>query len=685
MQKIPWNYFATGMLCLLFLMPAASSAGQQGAGAWNEIGAAVGQVQSGLADARGKGRLSFDLQKQLLKKAGDCISAMAELEQKTDFSKSGAKEDAKALFIKNGGVLRELLSLNRSKIAALEETKLEHAQDPSALFASAEWQEPQALVLLSGYWLSWNNYYAALVYAADDGKRHELLEEALTGFGSTLLDVREEPVMLRSLFGRALCLKEMGRYDKALQDLNSVTAKAGRENSLYAQAAYEKALISYLTGKDEKALGQLKELEADPAAIRVLKDAPKRLASKIALATLEKSTAQQAGSPAGNDRDTLKELKRLAETNEAQAGALYQFVAGHAAQLKDAPDAELGSMGSLAIADWHFNRKEYDAALARYRRLYALPDQSLQTYRSDVCFRLAYCLCNRSEWQEALGCLETLFEKYPRSSASGQAACLYYLAAATAYRQNSSASAYSRYIRAAQSYLKNCPDPKDKSEAHYQVGSYYQNKKMEKEALAEFALVGSDNPHYGQSRRAAIAAGVEEIESLHRQGAGQTDGAKKLYQKTLSQLQECRKVLSGKGGAAEGKELEAQLIILQARLAACGPDEAAKTALDLLAGFETRFSQSKQSAQLVYGAKVLRVESLLRLGMLKEADGEMAALLKEGGRGQDAWTFLNQAALALTLRSSQRGMRLLSMDHAPSRKRVIPIAVNKKDTHCSSG
>jgi len=95
--------------------------------------------------------------------------------------------------------------------------------------------------------------------------------------------------MLRSLFGRALCLKEMGRYDKALQDLTSVTAKAGRENSLQAQAAYEKALISYLTGKYEKALGQLKELEADPAAGRVLKDAPKRLASKSPLRYLRKA------------------------------------------------------------------------------------------------------------------------------------------------------------------------------------------------------------------------------------------------------------------------------------------------------------------------------------------------------------------------------------------------------------
>ncbi len=638
---------AAALLFLLLALPAV--AWPREPGTWGEIGAAVAQSQAAISDARDRGRLSAAFQRQALKSAGGCVSAMAELEQKTDFSKGGAREEAKAAFAKNGALLRDLIAVNRSAISALEETRLEGGKDSSALFASPEWQEPQSLAMMAGYWLSWNNYYCALLYGPEDLKKHELLEEAQAGFGGTLLSVREEGVALRSLYGRGLCQKEMGRYDKALQDLGSVVARAGRDDTLRLQAAYERALISYLTKNNDQALARIRELEADPAAARVLKGAPGRLASTIARETVEKQAARPGAGQGGDIHETVRELARLAAASDEQAGALYQFVAGHAGQLKDAPEAELGPAGSLAIADWHFNQKQFGAALDPYRRLYAAADRSVQQYRPDICFRLAYCLCNGSQWQEAAGCLETLFDKYPKSTAAAQAACLYYLAAANAYKQSPGQPAYNRYIRAAQSYIKGCPDTKDKSEAHYQLGRYYREQKKEAEAAAEFSLVGPDSPHFGESRLAAIAAGLDTVESLRRDGGGDTEEAKKQYQKTSAQIVDCRKALAGASASAD-RELEARLAILQARLAACGPDQAVRDSLRQLDGIESRLSGSADRARLLNDAAVLRMQGMLRLGMLKEADAAAAAFLKSGGA--ESWTFLNQCAAGCYERSN---------------------------------
>jgi len=248
---------------------------------------------------------------------------------------------------------------------------------------------------------------------------------------------------------------------------------------------------------------------------------------------------------------------------------------------RDLSYTELGPIGNLAIADWDFDQKQYAKAIVRYKYLLSSSDPLIKKRMDDVYFRSGYCLCQKRQWQDALSSFESLFNKFPHSSFTGKAACLYYVAATNHYKENPEKSAYTRYIEAIQIYLKRCNDPKDKSEAHFQLGKYYQDKEKTKKALKEFSLVGEDSPNYLEARYSIVTANVDKLESLNKKG------------------------------------------------------------LKMLDGFERKFPLNKQ---FHLTAKSLRMECYQQLQMFKEAKEEINSVLKEGVTNSDRWTFLNECA-----------------------------------------
>ena len=605
-------------------------------GSLSEIKSALSVLESGFAGVKAQNALSFDQQKQLAIKSGDCISRLVELSQKADMTQAAQKEAFAAAFLKNGELLHGMVSYNQTRIDTVLEERPGSAEDKSAFFASTEWRQSQYLISLASYWLGWNGYYGGLLYPEYSTPRTSQLEEAITGFSRAMMDFQEQSVVNRSLFGRSLCLKELGRHEKAQQELQSLMAKVSREDVLYAQAGYERALISYQEGKKELASKQLQEVQegARPSAAgQAAREKIKNLQTTIALGIAEKKTAAQTGGGKESGRDTVRELKKIAEADPGQGAILYRYAFEHATELADMADAELGGMGAMALADWYFDKKQYDKAIEHYRRLYGSPDVTVKSHYDDVCFRLAYCLSQKQQWQEALTCLETLFEKFPKSSFGGKAACLYYAVAARLYKASPAEATYGRYIKAAECYVKNCPDGQDKSEAHFQLGQYYQHKSRTAEALQEFSLVKSDSSHFAEAQNAGRAseadrlqANSEKLEELERQGRGKSDEALQLYRETVKQAEQWYKQLGAKTDAAGSMDSDSHLVCLLARLYVRGPEPDCKKALPLLENFESRFPVTRQR-DLLYGmVKKLRLECYLQLRMLAEAEREIGAL-----------------------------------------------------------
>ena len=198
-----------------------------------DVAGALDLLQSKFAEAKGQNSLSFDMQKMIVLKSGDCITRLVELSQKADMSQAAQQEEFKKLFLKNAELLRQMIAYNRSRIDDVLEDKLGGTADKSSFYSSSEWQQAQYLLSLASYWQGWNNYYGALLFADKTPARTELLEEAASGFTFAVLNIQEQSFVSRSILGRALCFKELKRYDKAQQDLQfSHVAGIARRSSV---------------------------------------------------------------------------------------------------------------------------------------------------------------------------------------------------------------------------------------------------------------------------------------------------------------------------------------------------------------------------------------------------------------------------------------------------------------------
>jgi tetratricopeptide (TPR) repeat protein len=611
---------------------------------FNEMKAALTILQSSCMEAKQKKQLTFNLQKLILSQSGKCISQIVALEQKSDVNQDTKRKEARDLFLKNRVLIKDILTWNQKKVEDLQEHKLDQMENTEVFFNSPEWQEPQYLISLASYWLSWNGHYSSLLYPSNDPSRKNLLDEAVDGFSRTFIDFKEESIVRRSLFGRALCYKETQQYDKAINDFNLLLDKIKSDDDLYLRSHYEKVLISYLTGNYQSALSQLKTFRKDVSTEGIpqtMDTGFKKLQVKIILALSEKEAKKKGKDAHQYYRDALQELKKLAEHDERQAGEIYRFVNEHALMLDNISCDELGSVGCLAIADWNFNQKQYDKAVIPYQRLTSSSDTMIRKRMDDIYFRLGYCYSQKGMWQDAVSCFESLFKKFPRSSFTDEAACLYYVAATNSHKKNPRNSAYLKYIEATKNYLKHCNDTKDKSEAHFQLGKYYQDKGNTKKALKEFSRVNKDSPNYTEARYYVVQSNIDRLESYNRRGLHKSKSAKKIYHDTLRQFEQYQNLAHTQKAGAGTQELEAQMTLLQTKLFIYGPDKTFKKAIQKLNRFEKRFPSHKK---LHLMAKSLRMECYRNLQMDKEARKEINSFLKEGFSYADRWAFLHECA-----------------------------------------
>ncbi len=608
---------------------------------------ALALLKSCSKEARTKNRFPFSLQKLVLSKTGECVSKIIILEQGSEQPYKTKTETARALLLTGRQVVKEILLWNQKKVLYLQENELDHMQDTDTFFASPEWQQPQHLISLASYWLSWTAYYSCLFYPANDPFRGDLLDEAVEGFSRSFIDFNEESIVSRSLFGRALCYREMQKYDKAIQDLNSVSNMLKQGSALSVRCRYEKIMITCLTGHYEAALKKVDNFQMDFKGAEISREMDiglKKLRIKIILALLEKEKNKQGKTAKKFVLEILQEMKRLTESKESQAGELYRFAKDHVPILVDMPYAELGHVGNLAIADWYFNRKEYDKAIERYGHLRASSGRLIKKRMDEIFFRLGYCFCRKGQWQKAFSCFESIFKIFPSSPFLGKTACLNFVAAANNYRENPETDTYTRYINSIKTYLQHCPDPSDESEAHFQLGKYYQDKGRERKALGEFSLVKDDSPNYMEAQYCVIKANMDKLETFHSTGLSQSKAAKRVYDNTIKALEKYQDIVLKEKDDTGKKELEAHLTILRARLYAYGPEETCRKALGALNDFDARFQSKKNSGRLSFTAMNLRMLCYQKLQMFSEAEEEINMVLNKGVINQKRWGFLNACA-----------------------------------------
>ena len=79
---------------------------------------------------------------------------------------------------------------------------------------NCDYDQPEQLALRALYPLSWLHYRGALLYSGDPSLARRLLNQAIDGFTSSTLVIFSPELIRENLLGRALCERELGKYDR---------------------------------------------------------------------------------------------------------------------------------------------------------------------------------------------------------------------------------------------------------------------------------------------------------------------------------------------------------------------------------------------------------------------------------------------------------------------------------------
>ena len=378
---------------------------------------AIDALRAGVEKVRDQKDQLFDLQRQIVTTSGACVSRVVALHQNRKTRQGVSKQRAEELLTDLRHILNRILNHNLSIISDLQEHQLDNMADPYAFFNSPAWQEPHTIASLASYWIGWNGYYLSTFYETNRPEKREVLEEAVAAFSRAFIDFKEDAVIAKSLFGRALCYKEQGDYERAARDIKNVKQKLGKDDELFLRCVYEEALISYQTGNLGPALRVLDNVQEDTPAREIpaaLLEGFSRLRAKILLASLEREkTGREAGSVPGDQKffETFNRIKTLAEKNANLVGEFYRYVQTNANDIKHLTFDELGPTGVMAMGDYHFDHHHMKAALERYLYLNTNIQNLPEEFRDDILFRTGSIYCKEKKWHKALPFLETFAKK----------------------------------------------------------------------------------------------------------------------------------------------------------------------------------------------------------------------------------------------------------------------------------
>jgi tetratricopeptide (TPR) repeat protein len=613
---------------------------------FKQIGEAVARIDRSQKERLRDNLISFDFQKQVLTKSGECINALVALRAKS--LGSAGNEEEKALFLKLREILKHILTSNEKIVGNLQEKTLDTLKDPGAFFKSAQWQEPQYLISLSSYWLGWNGYYASTLFAQDDPMFGTLLKESVKGFSRSFVDFQEEAVIVRSLLGRALCYGKLKSYDKAGQDLKTVKKKVAKDDPFYIRCAYEEIRMRYEAGNYEAALKALNALKEDFPEGKIPEDIRKNLDamnSRALIALMEKQgkgkSQNRPAAAAKNPQRMFEELKQLADT-PAGMSEMYRYVKENSDRLERLSYAELGPTAAMALGDMMFEKKEYDRALGFYLPLISDSPAFMADRMDGIWFRTAYSYCMKKQYGDGVYYLERFYKKFPHSDILSQAASLYYAAAARNYNGDKSQKAYNAFMAAAQLYIKKCSGHcPEMSDAHFKMGRHYQNTGKIREAADEFSKVNQDSPNYAIAKTYLLQYYVDLLESLEKNGRGNSDEAQKLYQKGASLISAYKKWGQTGGNFAYQKNIEPQMILLESKISLYGPEKDLGRNLTNLKDFEKRFPGKEKLFLEIFK---LRMVLFQRLGMMSEGEEELKRFNRQKNSTDQAVAVLNSLA-----------------------------------------
>ncbi|MBT8338449.1 MAG: tetratricopeptide repeat protein [Desulfatitalea sp.] len=623
-----------------------------------EMGSALDLMDKVSVSAFKGHHATLRLQKLILIKSGECVSKLMALSQSYPESDKAFQAE-KHLFLKNRDIIKRILTFNQNVITDFQEKDLDRMNDPSSFFKTSEWRHPHYLISLASYWQGWNGYYGSLLFSKDDPMKKRLLQEAIDGFSRAFVDFKEDAIITKTLVGRGLCYKEMNQYESAMYDLKSAKDKAQKGDPVYLRCLYEQASISYETGNAAYALKILDGIREDFPE-KQIPDTMKRrfddLRARVLLALLEKQgddVIQNGGRPDKQFIHAFIELRALVRGKKRLIEEFYGFSSRQALVLRYLPYVDRGAIATIAIGDSFFDKGEYDEAMDYYQMLQEDAKTISKSYMDKVCFRLGFISCEKGQWRNAIRYLENFEKKFQDSLYIEQAVSLCYLAAQKDFKQTSTKASYEQYIDSIRNYVSQCKGTcTEMSDAHFQLGQYYEASGKKQHAVNEYLLVTEASPNYLSACYSVLKIYVDALEERLLNGPGRLNSPVSVYQDGMRLVKTFHQRATVTPKTKDLIDLIARMVILEARLHLYGPGNDYEQCLIVLKGFDQRFSRQKDHC---FDAAMTRVMCLHEMGRRKHAEAEVVRLIN--GLTGDLNPYIELHQLAKQLHGRAKSLR----------------------------
>lgn len=509
-----WLFLLCGGFCVLSESEAASVA---------DILPQARQVQARVRELKGQGWGGVEKQQAI-----QIIGPVAlRFLSATDLAEAAASKAQRAqvreIFETLSAPLEEIYTISLNRLNGLSKAVMDQDGDLEALYETQEWKDNQLVASQSLYFLNWLRYVGSFVSGEQERKR--LLEEASRGFSEFAVGEQSAQLKRESLFGRALCEKELKRFEWAIRDFELLLQDPALPTDMEKKVRTALADARKRDARGERASegGSTVDTQA-----RALYQRARELFESSKTAKGDARTKQRWEALA-----LLDELRKQGGDWQKRADALAQAEVSE--QEAAAWEEEKNPFPQWGQARAYLQRGEFAKAVPLLQEVLASHDPKAVRRHPEARYFLGVGLFQRKDYREAARQLaQFLSVDGVLPQYAPEAAYLRFKAAEALYAKENNEENEKLYVDAITDFLRRAPHHKAAFEAYFRLGEYHQAHQHYLQAVESYQKVSGD-PAFRMRADYATLQCYFSLLDAQRDGVGISE--KELHSRIATSLQ----------------------------------------------------------------------------------------------------------------------------------------------------
>lgn len=603
-----------------FSVPALSEAASI-----TELASQARQAQGRVRDIKSRG-WGVDEQQQVIRVLGPlALDFLAASDLAQAVADPARKSMVRALYETLSDPLEEIYRGASSRLDRMSQAVMDQDGDLEALYETQEWKDAQLLASQSLYFLNWLRYVGASLF--DGSKKKKLLEDAANGFSEFAVGEQSSQLKRESLFGRALCEKELKQFDWAIRDFELLLKDQGlplemeRKVRLGLLEAYVQA------EKVEKALAA-----SDQFIVRMGNVASsdelaraKYLRAQVLFGAVKKQRGKKGEQYRREALALVEQLRQRGGFWRKQAEALAK------SEVSKEPRQWATVEDESPFLQWeqakeHLRKNNFAQAIPFLREVLASNDPNAAEHKREARYFLGVGLFQQREYREAATQLAEFLgtDGAPREFGP-EAAYLRFKAAEALYARQPNTENSKLYLDATKDFIRRYPRHQSIFEAYFRLGEYNHAQQQYLPAIEAYQKVTGDAAFRMRADFATLQCYFSLLDALEEQRDGIGISENTLHTRIAASLktfwkdsEELEKKSRSLDKRVPLQEYRGKVSVMHAAFLSKNVEANAAEIVTLLDDFETKYPEQKDAFAKVARMRLVALEKAGRFTDLEK-------------------------------------------------------------------